>query len=178
MENDLMAQASPWVALTLIAAPALMTNATSLMVMSTANRLGRTVDRVRALAREAEAAGSTAEGSHLLASLALAQRRAAITMRALTALYIAVAAFAAGTLAAFIGAIPGLTAYALISEGAVAVTFTFGGFAFAALFLASAMLVIETILGHRLLQQDIARSRATVFGLQRADAAATGAKHD
>ena len=41
---------NPFAALTFIAAPALLTNASSLLLMGTTNRLARAVDRVRALA--------------------------------------------------------------------------------------------------------------------------------
>lgn len=54
------------------------------------------------------------------------------------------------------------------------ITFVFGGVAFGALFLASAMLVVETALGHRLLLQDIARSRAAVFVVKREQAQRDG----
>lgn len=45
---------SPFAALSLIVAPAVLTNASSILVLSTSNRLARAVDRARALAAELE----------------------------------------------------------------------------------------------------------------------------
>ncbi|MGD9740362.1 MAG: DUF2721 domain-containing protein [Bauldia sp.] len=162
MESEVLVEASPWVALSLIGAPALMTNATSLMVMSTANRLARTVDRARAIAREAQDAAPDLR-EDIVRSLALAQRRALVTMRALSLLYGAIMAFAAATLAAFVGSIPSIAAYSLMTSGTLIVTFVLGGLAFVALMLAAGLLVGESLMGHQLLQRDIARIRRS-FG--------------
>ncbi len=45
----LLAGPNPFAALTFIAAPALLTNASSLLLLGTTNRLARAVDRVRAV---------------------------------------------------------------------------------------------------------------------------------
>lgn len=45
---------NPFAALSLIVAPAILTNASSVLAMSTSNRLARAVDRARELARQLE----------------------------------------------------------------------------------------------------------------------------
>ena len=55
-----MDPANPFAAFSLIVAPAILTNASSVLAMSTGNRLARSVDRARDLARQLEAK----EGSH------------------------------------------------------------------------------------------------------------------
>ena len=49
-----MADANPFAALSLIVAPAILTNASSILAMSTSNRLARAADRARELAKQLE----------------------------------------------------------------------------------------------------------------------------
>jgi hypothetical protein len=135
-----------------------MTNAASLLVMSTSNRLGRTVDRTRALARDVEAAGTEAS-AFLLRSLTRSQRRVLITVRALTALYLAVGAFAAATLSAFLGVVLGEAGGAFIIDASVYATLVTGALAFVAVVIASILLVVESQLAYRLLADDAAQAR-------------------
>jgi hypothetical protein len=98
--------ASPFAGLTFIAAPALLTNASSVLLLGTSNRLARAVDRVRYLAGNLE---HHADTSDRLAQLELrqlkhAERRVRVIVRAMTAFYLAVGAFAFSTMVALIGA--------------------------------------------------------------------------
>jgi hypothetical protein len=98
--------ASPFAALTFIAAPALLTNATSVLLLGTSNRLARAVDRVRFLADEL---GHHSDTNHPAArqdfhQLLRAERRVRVIVGALTAFYLAVAAFAFSTMVALLGA--------------------------------------------------------------------------
>lgn len=74
--------------------PAVLISASGTLVLSTSNRLTRVVDRVRALAREAEGLqGEQRQGplAHLIAGqLPLLSRRALLLRAALTALYMAI----------------------------------------------------------------------------------------
>src|SRR5260370_7674401 len=56
---------NPFAALTLIAAPAVFTNASSLLALGTGNRLARVVDRTRYLARELHSATARDETTQL-----------------------------------------------------------------------------------------------------------------
>ena len=90
-------QQNPLEALTFIAAPSLLTNGCSLLILSTSNRFARAVDRARQLARESQDDPFVVDAKHR------AQRRALMLVRALKAFYIAIGSFAAGTFAALIG---------------------------------------------------------------------------
>lgn len=71
-----MAAENPFAALSLIVAPAILTNACSVLIMSTSNRVARAADRGRELARELEAAGDfgSAIASRRLSELNRAER--------------------------------------------------------------------------------------------------------
>jgi len=82
--------------LTFIAAPALLTNASTVLVLSTSNRFARAVDRARKL-EESPAAPATAQ------ALTRVTRRALALNRSLTSFYVAVASFAVGTFSELLG---------------------------------------------------------------------------
>jgi hypothetical protein len=98
--------ASPFAALTFIAAPALLTNASSVLLLGTSNRLARAVDRVRYLASSLEHHADTAArvAQVELSQLKRAERRVRVIVRAMTAFYLAVGAFAFSTMVALLGA--------------------------------------------------------------------------
>jgi hypothetical protein len=99
--------ANPFAVLSLIVAPAILTNASTVLAMSTSNRLARAVDRARELARQLDdpnlAAGS--EGSRRLHELAVNETRAVLLIRVLRSFYMALAGFAVATLVSLIGAV-------------------------------------------------------------------------
>jgi hypothetical protein len=98
---------NPFAALSFIAGPALLTNATSLLLLSTINRYGRALDRARLLAAKiaGEDGGSDpAEMSLWRHQLELAQLRVVLILRTLTFFYTAIGAFSLGTLAYLVGA--------------------------------------------------------------------------
>jgi hypothetical protein len=82
--------------LTFIAAPALLTNASSVLVLSTSNRFARAVDRARHLEHEPDSPESER-------ALLRVTRRALALNRALTAFYVAIASFAIGTFSELLG---------------------------------------------------------------------------
>jgi energy-converting hydrogenase Eha subunit E len=82
--------------LTFIAAPALLTNASTVLVLSTSNRFARAVDRARRLEEMPDTP------AHELA-LQRVTRRALALNRALTSFYVAVASFAIGTFSELLG---------------------------------------------------------------------------
>jgi hypothetical protein len=102
----LPAVVNPFAALTFIAAPALLTNASSLLLMGTTNRLARAVDRVRELAAQLEhhARGEQAIGEIELWLMQRAEQRVRIIVHAMTAFYLAIGSFAFGTMLALVGA--------------------------------------------------------------------------
>jgi hypothetical protein len=139
-----MAQ-TPLELLTFIAAPALITNASSVLVLSTSNRFARTVDRSRILAAELAKAES---GSHarmnLLEQHVIVRRRTRILVRTLTSFYTAVGSFASGTFSGLVGAAMehfGLTGIAAALTGLALAAVTVGTLAIAA---GAVMLVAES----------------------------------
>jgi hypothetical protein len=97
---------NPYAALSLIVAPAVLTNASSILVLSTSNRLARAVDRARTLATHLESPSRTDTGltSHRFRELDSAERRALMLLSALRFFYASIGAFATAALTSLIGA--------------------------------------------------------------------------
>lgn len=95
---------SPFAVLTLIAAPAILTNATSTLALSTINRMFRTRDRMHELLAKSEAGDMPeAEAAYLLEQVNRVERQAVLLLRALHSIYVALGAFAAATLVTLLG---------------------------------------------------------------------------
>jgi hypothetical protein len=92
--------------LTFIAAPAILTNSSSVMTMGTSNRFARAVDRARALAAlvENKRASPDEDLALYIRMLQTAERRTQMFVRALTCFYTAVGSFAAAALVSLFGA--------------------------------------------------------------------------
>jgi len=99
-------ETNPFAILTFIAAPAVLTNASSVLALGTSNRFARAVDRSRQLIRILE---SKQEPPRMLElyrdQLPVYERRATLLVRALSAFYFAIGCFAAGSLLSLLGAI-------------------------------------------------------------------------
>jgi hypothetical protein len=105
--DETMLADNPFSALSFLAGPALLTNASTVLLLGTINRYARALDRARMLATRlgSQAAEMEAEDKTLLLrQLSVAQRRVLLIVRSLTAFYTAVGSFAFGTLAYLIGA--------------------------------------------------------------------------
>src|SRR5262245_57055456 len=100
-------QINPFAVLSLIVAPAILTNACTVLAMSTSNRLARASDRARELSRQLEAhdAAQSPESARRLRELKVAEERSLLLMRALRAIYLAIGSFAFATLASLVGAV-------------------------------------------------------------------------
>lgn len=97
---------NPFASLSLIAAPAVLTNASSVLALGTSNRFARAIDRARALSillEKQQVSGDpmTIMRIHQLNRL---ERRSLILLHALRLFYLALASFAASALIALIGA--------------------------------------------------------------------------
>ena len=122
---------NPFAVLTAVVAPAILTNACSVLALGTSNRLARVVDRTRVVARELAAIEPT--DSHYpnwKAQLDGLQVRTRLLVRALRAIYGSLGLFATAALVSVAGSIityygPGimfqLTAGLALLAGAVAV---------------------------------------------------------
>ena len=100
--------ASPFAALSLIVAPAILTNACSVLVMSTSNRLARAVDLARELARDLDSVSAeelTPDSQRWLNEMSAANSRSVLLLRALRAIYTALGGFSSATLIALLGVV-------------------------------------------------------------------------
>ena len=99
---------SPFAALSLIVAPAILTNACSVLVLSTSNRLARAVDLAREVARDLDAIDShepLPDSKRLLAEMSAANARSVLLLRALRSIYTALGGFSAAALIALLGVV-------------------------------------------------------------------------
>jgi len=96
---------SPFAVLTFIAAPALLTNATSVLALSTINRMLRTRDRMSQLFEQSQQKEhSPAEARWLVQKVNRVEHQAVLLLEALHSIYLALSAFVAATLVTLHGA--------------------------------------------------------------------------
>ena len=156
-----MPDASPFAVLSLIVAPAILTNASTVLAMSTSNRLARAVDRARELSRQLETeAAPVDQGDRRLHDLTVTEDRTVLLMRALRSFYTALGAFASATLLSLIGAVVSratdrseVLALEVLALGA-------GGFAVSAIVHGSVLLLRETGMAVTVLRDRAERVRA------------------
>jgi hypothetical protein len=97
--------ANPFAILTFISAPAVLTNASCVLLFGTGNRYGRAVDRVHELADAIQEGLAESEAEFRIRQLGSAERRTLLIVRALTCFYTAVASFVFSTLVSLVGAV-------------------------------------------------------------------------
>ncbi len=105
---------NPFAVLTAIVAPAILTNACSVLALGTSNRLGRVVDRTRVVASDIAASAPASEGFlEWTSQLRALEIRVHMLLRALRLFYAALGLFAssalisvAGSMAAYYGQRP------------------------------------------------------------------------
>ena len=105
MGTNLLAQ-NPFAVLTFIVAPAILTNATSVLAMSTINRMLRTRERMQELYEQSEAA-TEYRGAAYVEQVNRVERQAILLLRALKWIYTSLGAFAAAALVTLLGAVFG-----------------------------------------------------------------------
>lgn len=135
-------QSNPFVILTFIVAPAILTNASALMVMSTSNRFARAIDRGRDLSRQLEEARKDNNLSlvdRLNSELLLTEQRAVLLLRAIRSFYFSLGGFAFGALFSLVGA-------GLVNMNVNVINDIFAISAIVAVFLAVGGLVIGSVL--------------------------------
>lgn len=152
-------QTSPFIMLTFIVAPAVLTNCSALMAMSTSNRFARAIDRAREIAKQIETSRDETpeEINRLLNELSGVETRSLLLIKALRSFYWSLAAFALVALASLLGAL--LTAIAPASMDLVFLFFVLfiGFFAVGGLVYGSALLLRETRMVVAIIQTRIER---------------------
>ena len=109
MGGNLLTQ-SPFAVLTVIVAPAILTNATSVLAMSTINRMLRTRDRMHELLKESTGPNPP-HGTKFIEQVDRVERQASLLLRALHWIYVALGSFAAASLVTLLGALFGPLGY-------------------------------------------------------------------
>lgn len=106
MQAELAIESNPFAVLSLMVAPAILTNAASLLAMSTSNRLARAVDRGRELLKQLEQTEdlSSPTATRRLADLTSAEQRGILLVAALRRFYFAIGGFAVATFVSLLGA--------------------------------------------------------------------------
>jgi hypothetical protein len=155
-------QTNPLSVLSFIVAPAILTNATSILISSTSVRLGRAVDRARELTIEMEypEAFTKPVARTKSTELAAAQKRMLMLIRALRAFYLALGSFAGATLLSLVGAI--IVAYvpATLALGLELLAIGAGATAVGGLVRGAFLLVRETRIAVGILQDRARRVQA------------------
>ena len=100
-------ESNPFAVLSLIVAPSILTNASSVLIMSTSNRLARGVDRARELSKQLEETEDlqTTEAQRRLRELTAAENRTLLLLRSLRSFYVALGAFAFAAFVSLMGAV-------------------------------------------------------------------------
>lgn len=137
---------NPFGALTLIVAPAVLTNASSILVLSTSNRLARAVDRARSLAAELERPllPNDPVARFRLREAGLSEQRSLMLLRALRYFYGALGGFAASAFISLLGAAVSVTAATRIDRALVILGVGTGFVAVGSLMLGCLVLLRET----------------------------------
>lgn len=146
---------NPFAIITLIAAPAVFTNASSVLALGTGNRLARVVDRTRFLAREIHSGSERDESTQLWVNhLSRLEKRGALLVRAMSFFYGAIGAFAAASLVSILGASLAGSGSRISFTATEAISFIAGTVGFAGLVVGCSLLVHETRLALRTVSEE------------------------
>ncbi len=150
---------NPFAALTVVMAPAILTNACSVLSLGTANRIARVVDRTRivAAAREIAATGS-ADREMRSRELEQLQARGALLLRALRIIYLSLGAFAASALTAVAGSVSSAYDLQLFSRATAVIGFATGTLGVSMLVMGCALMVRETRLAIQSMAGEVERA--------------------
>lgn len=156
-----METTNPFAVLSLIVAPAILTNAASVLTMSTSNRLARAVDRARELSKQLEADSTGPDAQRRMSELSATEQRALLLLRALRGFYFALGGFASAALISLLGAVlVPLNAHVALVGPLEILGVCAGLAAVAAIVYGSALLVRETQLAVNILSERVTRVRA------------------
>ncbi len=147
---------SPFQILTLIVAPAVLTNSSAVLSLSTSNRFARAVDRSRALYDKLkDPEGLTASEVDIFTrQLPIIRHCGLLLVRAMTAFYTSVGAFSATALTSLIGAGAEMYGQPLASRLLTMLAVTMGCVGVLGLVSGTAMLVRETWVAFKFLEME------------------------
>ena len=146
---------NPFAVLTAIVAPAILTNASSVLALGTSNRLARVVDRTRIVASELAAFDpDTADYQAWRGQLAPLQVRAQLLVKALRLFYAGLGLFAASALVSVGGSIVAYYGQSTLFDLAAALAILTGAAAVCGLCAGCVLMVRETQLAVKYLQEE------------------------
>ena len=145
-----VAAGNPFAVLTAVVAPAILTNACSVLALGTSNRLARVVDRTRVVARELAVPGadpllhSGSEYADWEAQLAGLQTRTRLLVKALRTIYGSLGLFATAALVSVVGSIVTYYGQRLLFQLTAGLALVAGAVAVVGLASGCALMVQET----------------------------------
>jgi hypothetical protein len=135
---------SPFVVLSYVSGPALLTNATSLLLLSTTNRFARAIDRSRHLTDILATQPAGRDLSVEINEVPIVGRRIRLIATAIAGFYLAAAMFALATVTSILGAVLAEYLGGATLDIIVGFAVFLGGIGFAAFVTGAFALVIET----------------------------------
>lgn len=152
-----MPEPAPLSLLSAMITPAVLISASGMLILSTASRLARIVDRVRALARQIEETGRGPDGelqaerrAELERQIGTHTTRGRLIQASLTSLYVALALFVAATVVIPLVALTGALAYLPVAFGILGTL---------SLFLGTLFLIRETGMALTSIREEMAFAR-------------------
>ena len=163
-------EGNPFAILTFIAAPAILTNASSVLALGTSNRFARNVDRMRLLIKQLEDRKDPPPG--ILERLFRDQigqyeRRGGLLVRALSSLYFSIGCFAGGSLMSLLGAILATTNHPNLLSPVLVLALLTGVAGLSGLVVGCSLLVRETRLALYTISEEATLYRTRYAGEQR-----------
>jgi hypothetical protein len=157
-----MTGANPFEILTFIVAPAILTNSSSVLSLSTSNRFARVVERSRFLYERLKDPGKLPprELEMYQKQLPVVGQRSLLLVRALTCFYVSVGAFAATAFVSIIGAGIALFDASYVSKVTIVMTLVCGAVGVIGLVSGTGLLVREMWLALNFLQKEVELAEA------------------
>jgi hypothetical protein len=136
---------NPFAVLTAVVAPAILTNACSVLALGTSNRVARVVDRTRVIMNELAAGAPEMHGSrNRLAQIERLRTRARLLLTALRIIYASLGGFAACALISVLGAVAAYADFADLARVVAVIALLAGLGAVGGLVSGCAVMVAET----------------------------------
>jgi len=147
---------NPFQVLTFIVAPAILTNASSVMALGTSNRFARALDRARILSSQVRGRESEPDPEIALhvRQIRAAETRILLLVRALTAFYLSVGSFAAASLVSLMGAVFFVAHQEALRHITLIIALCAGFVGVSGLVAGSGLLVWETRMALRILRDE------------------------
>jgi hypothetical protein len=160
--EELSLATNPFIVLSYVTGPAVLTNATALFLGSTSSRFGRAIDRSRHLASMLTESGTTRPAASTAQELRVVQKRVGLIARAMSRLYLAAAMFALATLLSISGAVIAEFSLAALLDVVIVGAGLVGLVGFVAFVNAALLLVWESRLAVQSLEAEAAEAVAAI----------------